>query len=311
MNLTFKQKFNAYLGMSKRNVKIFLKDKTTIFFSLLAQLIILVLYLAFLKQNYVNGLLNNLGGLKEMVSEQDISNLVNGWLLSGLVGSSTITIALNALSVMVNDKERKVDYDYNSSPINGTLIILSYFTGAVITTFILSGLILTLGLIILSIIGNLYLNIMSVISLYLLLLLAIMSSVLLMMIIISFFKKISSLSAFSGVISACIGFFIGAYIPIGQFDKGIQYVANIIPGSHVTCLFRNYLMSGSLNYIDGLINGLDGGAFKESVSNLFSLNLNFFGSSINILTMYLYISLMIIVSLIVNIVLYRYSFKRQ
>lgn len=311
MKLTFKQKMRALLGLTKRNVLMFFRDKTNVFFSLLAQFIILFLYLAFLKQSYVEIINSNLVGFEEFISKSDVSNFINAWLLSGLIGSATITIAINSLTVMVQDKARKIDYDYLASPINGPIITLSYFFGAVINTFIVSGFILTVGLVLLSIMGNLYLSAGYVIMLYVLLLFAVMSSTLLMMLVVSFFKKSSSLSAFSGVVSAGIGFLIGAYMPISQFSKPIQYIANIIPGSHITCLFRNYLMSGPLEHISNSLGGYDNGMFMSTMKEVFSFKLSFFGHTIGMNTMYLYVGGIIILTLIGNVLLYRMSSKRK
>lgn len=311
MELTLKAKLIALLGITKRNILIFFRDKTNVFFSLLAQFIILFLYLAFLKQTYVDTIKSNLVGLESFVSDTDISNFINAWLLSGLVGSATITIALNSLIVMVADKEKKIDFDYLASPINGPIISLSYFLGAVINSYIVSAFILSVGLVFLSLIGNLYLTVGNVLLLYLVLLIAVMSSTLLMMLIVSFFKKGSSLSAFTGIVSAGIGFLIGAYMPISQFAKPIQYVANLIPGSHITCLFRNYLMSGPLEAINNNLAGYDGGMFMSTMKDVFSFKLDFFGEMLELRTMYIYISLIIFITLVGNIFLYRYSSKRR
>ncbi len=311
MSLTFKQKLLAFIGMTKRNIWMFFRDKTNVFFSLLAQFIILFLYLAFLKQSYVDIINSNLQGFEELIAKNDVSNFINSWLLSGLIGSATITIAINSLTIMVQDKAKKIDFDYLASPINGPIITFAYFFGAIINTYIVSGFILTLGLIILSIIGNLYLGFIQIILLYVVLLFAVMSSTLLMMLIVSFFKKTSSLSAFSGVVSAGIGFLIGAYMPISQFSKPIQYIANIIPGSHVTCLFRNYLMSGPLEHINESLQGYDGGMFITTMKEVFSFKLNFLGTTIDIPIMYVYISAIIVITLVLNILLYKISSKRK
>ena len=46
----FRKNLNSYLGMTKRNILVFFKDKTTLFFSMLAPLIVFFLYIVFLKE---------------------------------------------------------------------------------------------------------------------------------------------------------------------------------------------------------------------------------------------------------------------
>ena len=55
---------NAYKGITLRNIRVYLKDKTSIIMSLMAQIIILGLFLLFLKNNYTDSIIAQLGELK-------------------------------------------------------------------------------------------------------------------------------------------------------------------------------------------------------------------------------------------------------
>ncbi len=310
MSLTLVQNFNAYKGMTKRNILLFFKDKTTLFFSMLAPLIVFFLYLVFLRNTYLSELKSQLKGLEDFVNMNDVDTILNAWLLAGILGTSCITVSLNSLQVMVTDKSAKIDYDYNSSPVGGVVVILSYFTGAFINTFMITGGILTLGLIILSAIGNLYIGFSTVILLYLVTLLGCASSTIIMMAVVQFFKKSSALGAFSGIVSASVGFVIGAYVPLGSFSTAIQGILSIVPGSHVACLYRNLLMSNVLDHINTSLNGIDNGAFYSMVNNVFALKLNMFNYITPTYFMYIYSFSSVILALGINIILYKKSSKR-
>lgn len=306
----FRKNLNSYLGMTKRNILVFFKDKTTLFFSMLAPLIVFFLYIVFLKDTYLSSLKESLSGLEEYVLASDIENIANSWLLAGLLGTSCITVSLNSLHVMVNDKNSKIDYDYNSSPIKGYIVVLSYFTGAFLNTFLITASILTVGLIILNSIGSLYLGFSTVILLYLVTILGCASSTILMMIIVSFFKKSSALGAFSGIVSAAVGFVIGAYIPLGNFSNAIQGILSLVPGSHVACLYRNLLMKNLLVHIDVSLNGMDSHTFISMAKEAFALNLNMFSYTISNTFMMVYTSISAILALGLNVVLYKRTVKR-
>ena len=92
MKLSLRQKFNAYLGMTKRNILMFFKDKSTMFFSMLAPLIVFVLYIVFLKDTYLSGIYNDVEPLKEFFDINDIENVANAWLLAGVLGTCTILL---------------------------------------------------------------------------------------------------------------------------------------------------------------------------------------------------------------------------
>ena len=80
--------------MTKRNIKVYLKDKTAIIFSMMTQIIILGLYLLFLKQNYVDSMTSMLDGFNIKTEDNLINALVNSWLVSGVIGTSVVTLSL-------------------------------------------------------------------------------------------------------------------------------------------------------------------------------------------------------------------------
>ena len=310
-SLTLSQKFNAFKGMTSRNIKVFFKDKMTVFFSVLAPLIVFLLYILFLKDTYMDGIKNDLEAVKDIVNMKDVENIANAWLLSGILASSCVTVSLNSLSVMVDDKDRKVDYDYNSSPSNGPIVVFSYFTGALVNTLLITCGVLTIGLVVLSIGGSLYLTFSKVVLLYLTTILGCASATLIMMIIASFFKKAGALGAFGGIVSAAIGFIIGAYVPLGSFSKGIQTVLSFVPGSHVAALYRNLLMSGVTENVANAMGSNGGIEFLESIRNLFSLSLTMFNHKVSEFLSFMYVTGSIVLALVLNIVLYKKATTRR
>ena len=126
--MKFQRTLCSYKGMTKRNIKVYLKDKTAIIFSIMTQIIILGLYLLFLKQNYVDSMTSMLDGFNIKTEDNLINALVNSWLVSGVIGTSVVTVAMNSLSVMISDKQNKIDYDYNASSVKGSTVVLSYFS---------------------------------------------------------------------------------------------------------------------------------------------------------------------------------------
>ena len=136
--MKFQRTLCSYKGMTKRNIKVYLKDKTAIIFSMMTQIIILGLYLLFLKQNYVDSMTSMLDGFNIKTEDNLINALVNSWLVSGVIGTSVVTVAMNSLSVMISDKQNKIDYDYNASSVKGSTVVLSYFSGAVVNTIVIN-----------------------------------------------------------------------------------------------------------------------------------------------------------------------------
>lgn len=308
---SLKRNFNTYKGMTARNIKVYMKDRMAIVLSMLTQIIVLGLYLLFLKSNYVDAINSFLTGAENLVTDTDIEALVNSWLIAGVIGTSVVTVALNSLSVMVSDKQDKIDFDYNATPAKPHIIILSYFSGAVVSTFLISSILLTAGLVFLAMGGLFLYTATDIVLLYAIVLLGSISGSIILMLFVSFFKKNSTLSSFSILISVAIGFIIGAYMPVSQFGESVQTAVNLVPGSHIAGLLRNVLMTPAIDNISDALGGIDNGMFAEEINSTFTLNLNIFDESIGMNFMLVYSLIAIAVFFVLNLVFYKFSSKRK
>lgn len=302
---------NSYRGLTSRNAKVFLKDKTAIFFSMLTQIIILGLFLLFIKSSYVDGINDALGSLKDTIDKADIEALVNSWMISGVLGTSVITATMSALAVMVSDRQEKIDFDLNASSVKGSVIVVSYFSGAVICSLITSFALLAFGLAFLAATGAFLLTAADILALIGLVLLGSVSSTIILMAIISFFKKDSSYSAFGVLISTLVGFIVGAYFPVSALGDTTQTIVNLVPGAQITGMMRDVLVSPAIDNIDKALGGSVGGQFKTAAEKMFCVRLNIFGSEIDTGFMLLYSVIAIVIFFVLNIVLFRFTSKRK
>ena len=265
-------KLRGFLGLTKRNMLVFFTDKGTLFFSMLTPMIILLLYILFLKNSLLSSLKDAATGLENLVAAKDMAQFVNGLLLTGIISSALITIPYNALEIIVRDREDKVDLDMLSTPVKRFEIILSYFCAAVASAFMQAMIVLAVGIGILSLSGDMYLSAADVVKLVGAVFLGTVSSTSVFMVVMMFFKSMGTCGAFMGIISAVSGFVIGAYMPLSEFNKSIQNVCNLVPATGITVLIRNYLTGGILRHMDECIGGVDGGAFMKAMLDVFSYN---------------------------------------
>lgn len=304
----------GFIGLTKRNLLIFFKDKQSVIFSLLTSIIVFILYLLFLKGTFVdsmNGILNENEGLAYFITQDQIDMFANFVLLTGILGSAMITVPYNCLTTLVRDKENKIDYDILATPIKRWQIIISYFVSAALSSIILTGIILTAGLLVISSQGSLYMGVQEILSAFGIVALGSVSATALFMILILFFKSSGASGAFFGMLSAASGFVIGAFVPISQFSEGVQTVCNVFPASHVTVLLRNSLMNGILGNMDSSLNGIDQGLFVKSMKDLFSFNATLFGNSLSIGQMLIYVAAVILVCMAVQVIIYSKTYKKK
>lgn len=305
---------NKFLGLTKRNLLIFFKDKQSIVFSLLTSIIVFVLYLLFLKGSFVSAMesaLNQVEGLSSLVEAADIEMYANLTLLVGILGSAMITVPFNCLTTIVRDRENKIDYDILATPIRRWEIIVSYFVSATVSAILMTGIILTIGLMILSRQGNMHMGVEDILNAYGVVAIGSVSATALFMIVVLFFKSSSASGAFFGILSAAAGFIIGAYIPISQFSTGVQTFCNIFPASQVTIILRNVLLQGTLDAINTSIGGVDGGMFVETIKDLFSFKACMFGRYLSVSEMLVYIICALLICIAGMILTYAKTYKKQ
>ena len=302
------------LGFIKRNLLLFFKDWQSILFSLLTSIIVLVLYLLFLKGTFVSAIqraMEQYPGLYSMVSQKDIDMFANLFLLSGILGSAMISVPFSCITVLVKDRANKVDYDILSTPLKREQIIFAYFVSAVLTSTLLTDIILAVGLIGIRMQGNMYLNASQVIKAFSVVALGSISASAIFMIIVLFFKTVSACEAFFGILSAASGFVIGAYIPISQFSNGVQTVCNLFPASQITIMLRNILLNGLLEHINTSLAGVDQGMFVLSLKKYFTFQAKLFKGYLDMNKMLEYILGVILFCIVAQIMIYSGSYKKN
>lgn len=303
-----------FMGLTRRNLLIFFKDKPAILFSMLTSLIVLVLYLLFLKGTFEDAFdtaVSEAGNLSMLIKSEDISMFVKVTLLVGMMGTSMITVPYSCLTTIVKDRENKIDYDISATPIKRWQIILSYFTAASISACIMTGILLTIGLVILNTDGGMMLNAEDILKVYGIVILGSVSATGIFMTLMLFFKTSQSAGAFFGMLSAAAGFMIGAYIPISQFSEGVQTFCNLFPATHVTVAVRNALMSGVMESFETSIGGLDNGMFIKTIEDTFSFNARMLGYDLKMSESIVYILLFTVMSCIVMIAAYSKTYRRK
>ena len=302
------------LGFIKRNLLLFFKDWQSILFSLLTSIIVLVLYLLFLKGTFVSAIqsaMEQYPGLASMVPQKDIDMFANLFLLSGILGSAMISVPFSCITVVVKDRANKVDYDILSTPLKRGQIIFAYFVSAVLTSTLLSDIILAVGLIGIRMQGNMYLNISQVVKAFSIIALGSISASAIFMIIVLFFKTVSACEAFFGILSAASGFVIGAYIPISQFSNEVQTVCNLFPASQITIMLRNILLNGLLDHINTSLQGVDQGMFVLSLKEYFTFQAKLFKGYLDMNKMLEYILGVILFCIVTQIMIYSGSYKKN
>ncbi|MDE6583105.1 MAG: ABC transporter permease [Clostridia bacterium] len=247
-----------------RNIKLYFKDKLTFFVSLITPLILVFLFLTFLRQVYETSLIECLPeGFT--LSDRLVNAFTGGWLFSSIMTTSCITVSFCS-NLLVNDKINKVYNDFQIAPIKKSTVQISYAISNFITTFIVCFVVLVLSMIYLAIVGW-YLSFLDLVLILVNMILLIMFGTLLATIIGFFISSQGAQSAVCTLVSSMYGFICGAYMPIASFGNGMKYFVSFIPGTYSTVLFRQFYFGGVLEEmkktipeqaVEGIKDGFDG-----------------------------------------------------
>ena len=90
-----------------RNLRIFFRDRSAVFFSLLAVFIIIGLYVLFLGDMMASS-------LKDVAGSRF---LMDSWIMAGLLAVTSMTTTLGAFGIMVDDQSKKIIKDFYCSPV--------------------------------------------------------------------------------------------------------------------------------------------------------------------------------------------------
>ena len=284
-----------------------------VFFSMLTPLIILFLYMLFLRGSYLDMLENSAEELMNagLVSSTDLGALANGLLLTGIMGSALITIPYNSLVTLVNDRAAGIDVDVTATPVSRVQIILSYFVASALSAVIMTSIILAGGLIALQCISPTYLTVKSILMLFGIVIIGAISATAIFMVFMLFLKSSSASGAFLGILSAGCGFVIGAYMPIESFNVTIQNFCHLFPATDVTILIRRYLLSDLLTHVDNNIGGIDQGLFVSSIKDYFSFQAKLFGHVMTLQEALIYVMMVTIGFLVAIGIIYPKIYKRK
>lgn len=277
-------------SLIKRHTKIYFNDKGVFLSSLITPIILLILFITFLKNVYIDSIESQLPEGINLASSV-LNGFAGSWLVSSIIATSCITIAFCANMIMVQDKVTGCYKDLTITPVKKSILNLSYYISTAFVTAIVCYATFAIGLVYLAITGF-YMSFVDVLLTMLDIALLVLFGTALSSIVCMFLKSQGAISAVSTLVSSMYGFICGAYMPLSQFSQGLQNTLMLLPGTYGTGLVRNHMMRGVLQELT------QQGLPSEVITNLsksFDATLTFFGNDVKVWVMYLVLGLTIVV----------------
>lgn len=233
----------SFWSLVSRNNKIFRRDKTLVFFSLLSVIIVVALYAIFLQKIQLDAIKNIIEATPA------IETMVNEWLVAGLLSMLAVTTTLGAFSITIQDIESKAAADFLTSPLSRAKIQLSYVVNAFFigVAFILVALVLCEVFIVAT--GGAVLGFEQMVKVLGLLLLSVLLASVFNMFLVLFVESRNAFSTLSTIVGTVLGFLCGVYVPVGVLPSFAQNIIQYFPISHTTVLLREAFMQDSIQTV--------------------------------------------------------------
>ncbi|MDD4110877.1 MAG: ABC transporter permease [Clostridia bacterium] len=277
--------------LTKRHTKLFFKDKSAFLPALITPVILIVLFMTFLKSVYTSVLLMHVP--EGVVLEGSLINAFTGsWLISSILGVSCVTIAFCTNIIMAGDKANKSINDFYVLPVKKSTISLSYFFSNFISTLLVCLVCMALGFVYFALAGWFFTAIDVLLITAVVFMCCLFGSTL-ACVVEYFISSIGGISAIATLVSSMYGFIAGAYMPLSQFSPVVRDIISFLPGTYTLGLLRNYYMRGIVENLSNILP-------EQSIANIknnFDGILYFQGNPVQIWQMFLIVGLSIAVFL--------------
>ena len=232
---------SAMMSLARRNVLCYFRDRASVVFSLMAVIIVVMLYLLFLRNMLV----------ESYPDMEGMPQLIDAWVLAGILGIVPVTTSADALQTMVEDRAGGRIRDILVTPMTSAQIAGGYIISTFIVGLVMSAITLAVCVAYLAATGC-PLSASGIGMSAVLLIPSSLSGSIVVYAITSFLRSTGAFSGFFTVVSVLIGFLAGIYMPMGTMPAAMQTIGTLVPASHMAALFRDSLAGDAL---DGVFAG--------------------------------------------------------
>lgn len=229
---------NGTVALARRNVLCYFRDRSAVVFSMMAVLIVVMLYLLFLRNLLI-----------ESYPDMDgMSHLVDAWVMAGILGIVPVTASAGSLQTMIEDRADGRIRDIMVTPMTPAGIAAGYILSTFVVGLAMSILAMIVCVAYLAASGC-PLSASGIGITAVLLIPSSLSGSIIIYALTSFLRSTGAFSGFFTVVSVLIGFLAGIYMPMGSMPSAMQTVSGIIPASHMASLFRDSLAGDALDSV--------------------------------------------------------------
>ena len=218
-------------ALVKRHCLIFFRDKMNVFFSMLGAIIVLLLYIMFLKDLMIQSVPGEYG-----------SFLMDSWIMAGMLAVTSVTAALGSLGILVGDKTSGASKIVAASPVKPIQVAAGYIISSFLITMMLCFFVLIFAEVFIIASGGSLLSAVALLEVIGVMIIGTASSCSIMFFVATLLKTTNSYSTACVIVGTLVGFVAGTYIPMGNLPDVVRNIVMIIPVSHEAMIMRQIFM---------------------------------------------------------------------
>lgn len=233
-----------FKAITVRNVRLYFRDKGSIFFSLLSMIIVIGLMVFFLGDMNIEGITELLEQFPGRDAAEDADNakkIVLSWTCAGILSINAVTVTLAVYSVMIKDRvDGKLSSIY-TAPVSRLAITAGYIAAAWVASVFMCILTLAISEIYGMAKGLEIFSLMTHVKLLGMIMVNSFTYASFMYLIALIAKTEGAWNGIGTVIGTLVGFLGGIYIPIGTLSDTVGNIMKCTPIIYGTAMFRSVM----------------------------------------------------------------------
>jgi len=233
--------------LAGRNLRLYFRDRLSVFFSLLQALILFVLYVLFLANLQVQGI----EGAAPQLDDHAVHGFVDTWMFAGIIAVTTMTTPLSALATIVDDRAAGRFKDFLVSPIRRAELVAGYLLAGVVVGLVMTLLVEFVGLLYLWLADGLTLPFGDIAATFGWAALSVLVYAAIWSFLLAFLRSPGAVGGLVGGLGTVLAFAAGAYIAVGLFPDAVRHALSALPFAQAAMLIRAPFVSGPLDTLVG------------------------------------------------------------
>ncbi|WP_054742257.1 ABC transporter permease [Cellulosilyticum ruminicola] len=229
-------------NLVKRNILLYIRDRSAVFFSLLSMMIVILLMVAFLgesnSKNIVDVLKQYGTNRNYELDKANALYFIQTWTLAGILVVNAVTVTVMMIGFMVRDEEENKLNSFYVAPVSRIKIAMGYVISALVVGTIMCSITLAIGEVYIKLGGGELLTLGDTLRTIGLIVVNVFASACIMFLVALFVHSNSAWSGLNTVISTLVGFAGGIYLSMGMLPEGVQSVLKCLPVLHGTAMLR-------------------------------------------------------------------------